>query len=220
MFEALTDKLNQIFRRLRSRGKLLEADVAEALREVRIALLEADVSLKAVKDFVARVKEKAIGKEVLESLTPGQAVIKIVHDELVELLGPSHTKLAAAPSPPSIYLLVGLQGSGKTTTTGKLAFHLKEQGKNPLLVASDVQRPAAIKQLQVLGDQLGIPVFSMGEKVTPLQICKGALQHALSNGRDCVLIDTAGRLHIADDLMQELAEIKENIKPHDTLLVV
>ncbi|WP_027938162.1 signal recognition particle protein [Anaeroarcus burkinensis] len=219
IFEGLADKLQSTFKKLRGRGKINEADVTEALREVRMALLEADVHFKVVKDLVARIKERAVGQEVLESLTPAQQVVKIVNDELTELMGGTQSRITISPKPPTVIMLVGLQGAGKTTTVGKLGQYLKKQGKNPLLVAADVYRPAAIKQLQVLGEQLSIPVFTM-EEPKPVEIAKQALEHAKLYARDVVIIDTAGRLHINEELMQELKYIKSAVKPHEILLVV
>lgn len=219
IFEGLADKLQATFKKLRGRGKISEADVTEAMREVRMALLEADVHFKVVKELVARIKERAIGQEVLESLTPAQQVVKIVNDELTELMGGTQSRITISPKPPTIVMLVGLQGAGKTTTAGKLGQYLKKQGKNPLLVAADVYRPAAIKQLQVLGEQLAIPVFTL-EEPRPVEIARQAVEHARLYGRDVVIIDTAGRLHINEELMQELKNIKSTVKPHEILLVV
>lgn len=220
VFGNLADKLQQTFKKLRGRGKLSENDVTEALREVRMALLEADVHFKVAKDFVNRVKERAVGQEVLGSLTPGQQVVKIVHDELVELLGGTQSRIMVSPRPPTVIMLVGLQGAGKTTTAGKLAHLLKRQNKRPLLVAADIYRPAAIRQLQVLGEQLDIPVFSLGDKESPVTIAEKAIQHANSLALDMVIIDTAGRLHINEELMGELQSIRQSVKPHEILLVV
>lgn len=220
VFEGLADKLQNTFKKLRGRGKLSENDVTEALREVRMALLEADVNFKVVKDFIARVKERAIGQEVLESLTPAQYVIKIVNDELTDLMGGTQSRIAIASRPPTIIMLVGLQGAGKTTTAGKLAHLLKKQNKRPLLVAADIYRPAAIKQLQVLGEQLEMPVFTMGDQENPVTIAKKAIEHANAYARDVVIIDTAGRLHINTELMDELKAVKQTVKPHEILLVV
>lgn len=220
VFESLADKLQQTFKRLRGRGKLSESDVAEALREVRMALLEADVNFKVAKDFVARVKERAIGQEVLGSLTPGQQVVKIVNDELTELLGGTQSRIAIASRPPTVIMLVGLQGAGKTTTAGKLAHVLKRQNKRPLLVAADIYRPAAIKQLQVLGEKLETPVFTLGDQHNPVTIAEKAIEQAHLLARDVVIIDTAGRLHINEELMAELKGIKKTVKPHEILLVV
>lgn len=219
VFESLADKLQQTFKKLRGKGKLSESDVAEALKEVRMALLEADVNFKVVKDLVAKIKERAIGQEVLESLTPAQHVIKIVNEELTNLMGGTQSRIAIASRPPTVIMLVGLQGAGKTTTAGKLAHLLKRQGKQPLMVAADVYRPAAIKQLEVLGAQLEIPVFTMGQD-NPVNIAKKAVDQALMMARDIVIIDTAGRLHINEDLMNELKSIKQTVKPHEILLVV
>ncbi len=220
MFENLSSKLQETFKRLRGKGKLTEADVSEALREVRLALLEADVNFRVVKDFVARVKEKAVGIEVLEALSPGQQVIKIVNDEITALLGGTNARLSIAPKPPTVVLMVGLQGAGKTTASGKLSAWLKKQGKRPLLVAADVYRPAAIKQLQVLGQQLDVPVFSLGSDADPVDIARAGVESAVKQGRDVVLVDTAGRLQVDDALMQELENIKAAVHPHEILLVV
>jgi signal recognition particle subunit SRP54 len=219
-FEGLADKLQQTLKKLRGAGKLNEKDVKDAMREVKMALLEADVSFKVVKDFISKVTEKAVGHDVLESLTPGQQVIKIVNDQLTELMGNTNSKIMFSSKPPTILMMVGLQGAGKTTTCGKLSLNLKKQGKNPLLVACDVYRPAAIKQLQVVGGQVGVEVFNMGDKVNPVDISKAAIAHAAKNGNDVVIIDTAGRLHINEELMDELAAIKQDVKPTEILLVV
>lgn len=219
-FEGLSEKLQNIFKNLRGKGKLTDKDVDQAMREVRMALLEADVNYKVVKDFVARIKERAIGSEVLESLTPGQQVIKIVHEEMTQLMGGSASRIATASKPPTIIMMVGLQGSGKTTTSGKLARLMKKQGRRPVLVACDIYRPAAIKQLQVLGEQLEIPVFSMGDKQNPVDIAKAARVYAENQGLDTVILDTAGRLHIDEALMEELQQIKASCRPHEILLVV
>lgn len=220
VFEGLAEKLQQTFKKLRGRGKLAENDVNDAMREVRMALLEADVNFKVVKDFVAKVKERCVGQEVLESLTPAQHVIKIVNEELTALMGGTQSRIAVSSRPPTIIMLVGLQGAGKTTTAGKLAHLLKKQSKRPLLVAADIYRPAAIKQLQVLGEKLEMPVFTMGDKENPVTIAKKAIEHALAYARDTVIIDTAGRLHINAELMDELKGIKQTVKPHEILLVV
>jgi signal recognition particle subunit SRP54 len=220
VFEGLADKLQGTFKKLRGRGKLTEADINEAMREVRMALLEADVNFKVVKDFIAKIKEKAVGQEVMESLTPAQFVIKIVNDELTALMGGTQSRITVSSRPPTIIMLVGLQGAGKTTTAGKLAHLLKKQSKRPLLVAADIYRPAAIKQLQVLGGQLDIPVFAMEDCTDAVLIAKKAIEYAVSYTRDTVIIDTAGRLHINEDLMQELKLIKTTVKPHEILLVV
>ncbi|MDP4125664.1 MAG: signal recognition particle protein [Bacillota bacterium] len=219
MFQGLSDKLQETFKRLKGKGKLKEADVNEAMREVRVALLEADVNFKVVKDFVAKVKERSIGQDVLESLSPAQQVIKIVHEEMIELMGGATGKILIASKPPTVIMLIGLQGAGKTTHVAKLANMLKKQGKRPLLVACDIYRPAAIKQLQVLGEQLKVPVFSMGQD-SPVKIAQASINHANSNGQDVVIIDTAGRLHINEELMGELRDIKTAVKPHEILLVV
>lgn len=221
VFEGLADKLQQTFKKLRGRGKLTESDVNEAMRDVRMALLEADVNFKVVKDFVAKVKERSIGQEVLNSLTPAQQVIKIVNDEMTALMGGTQSRISISSRPPTVIMLVGLQGAGKTTTAGKLANLLaNKQNKRPLLVAADIYRPAAIKQLQVLGEKLDIPVFAMGDKESPVEIAKKALEHAVSYARDIVIIDTAGRLHINEELMAELKAVKQAVKPHEILLVV
>jgi signal recognition particle subunit SRP54 len=220
VFEGLAAKLQQTFKKLRGRGKLTEADVSEAMREVRLALLEADVNFKVVKEFVAKVKERSVGQEVLESLTPAQQVIKIVNDELTSLMGGTQSRLAVSPRPPTVVMLVGLQGAGKTTTAGKLARLLVKQSKRPLLVAADIYRPAAIKQLQVLGQQLEIPVFAMENGESPVTIARKAIDQANLYARDTVIIDTAGRLHINEELMGELKAIKQAVKPHEILLVV
>ena len=219
-FENLSNKLQEVFKQLRGKGKLTEADVKAAMREVKIALLEADVNFKIVKRFINNVTERAIGSEVMESLTPGQQVIKIVNEELIELMGSTQSKLTFANHPPTVYMMVGLQGAGKTTTSGKLAGLLRKQGKKPLLVACDVYRPAAIKQLQVVGKTYDIPVFEMGDKVSPVEISKKALEYAEQNRNDVILIDTAGRLHINEELMDELKDIKDAVKPQEILLVV
>ena len=219
-FENLSEKLQSVFKQLRSKGKLTEKDVKDAMREVKIALLEADVNYKIVKQFVNKVNERAVGSEVLESLTPGQQVIKIVNEELIELMGSAQSKLTFASKPPTVYMMVGLQGAGKTTTAGKLAGLLRKQGKNPLLVACDVYRPAAIKQLQVVGNNYNIPVFEMGDKISPVDIAKESLAYAEKYRYDVILIDTAGRLHINEELMDELKNIKEAVKPQEILLVI
>lgn len=219
MFKGLGDRLEEIFKSLKGKGRLTEDDVNQAMREVKMALLEADVNFKVVKDFVAQVKERAIGQDVLESLSPAQQVIKIVKNELTELLGGTQAKINLSPKPPTIIMLVGLQGAGKTTTAGKLAKLLSKQGRRPLLVAGDIYRPAAIKQLQVLGEQLTMPVFTMGEE-DPVKIASAAVENANHTGRDLVIIDTAGRLQINEELMDELVNIKSKVKPHEILLVV
>jgi len=218
-FEGLSDRLQDIFRKLRGKGKIGEEDVKVAMREVRLALLEADVNFKVVKDFVGRVRERAVGQEVLQSLTPGQQIIKIVYDEMTELMGGSESKLNYSARTPSIIMAVGLQGSGKTTTVAKLGRKLIKQGRRPLFAACDVYRPAAIKQLQVLGEQVEIPVFSMGQ-ANPVDIARGAVEYARNHNRDIVILDTAGRLHINEELMNELKEIKAAVNPEEILLVV
>ena len=219
MFQSLTDKLSNAFKRFRNKGKLTEADIKEGMREVKLALLEADVNFKVVKDFVKRVTERAVGAEVLESLLPAQQVIKIVHEELISLMGSENSKLEIASAPPTVIMMVGLQGAGKTTHSGKLASYYKKKGKNPLLVACDVYRPAAIKQLEIVGEQLGIPVFSMGTNISPVEIAKAGVAHAKKTGHDMVFIDTAGRLHIDEELMNELRNIKASVSPTEILLV-
>ena len=219
-FEGLSSKLQDITRRLRGKARITESDLKEMLREVKLALLEADVNYKIVKDFIASVQEKALGQDVLKSLTPGQQVIKIVKDELVELLGGEESKINFTPNPPTVIMLVGLQGSGKTTTAGKLANLLRKQGKKPLLVACDVYRPAAIKQLQVVGKQLDIPVYANETSKDVVHIAKQAMSVAISKMNDVVILDTAGRLHIDEELMQELKNVKQGVKPHEILLVV
>lgn len=218
-FENLSSKLQDVFKQLRGKGRLTEKDVKNALREVKLALLEADVNFKIVKDFIKKITEKAVGGEVLNGLNPAQQVIKIVNDELVELMGSTQSKLTFSSKAPSIYMMVGLQGAGKTTTTGKLAGQLRKQGKKPLLVACDIYRPAAVKQLQVVGKTYNIPVFSM-ETANPVDIAKESLSFAVQNGNDIIIIDTAGRLHINEELMEELANIKTEVRPQEILLVV
>ena len=219
LFSSLSEKLQDTFKRLKGKGKLSEADIDAAMREVRIALLEADVNFKVVKKFIANVKERAIGKEVLESLTPGQQVIKIVNDEMVNLMGATEVGIDLAPKPPTVIMMVGLQGSGKTTSSAKLAKTFKKKGRSPLLAACDIYRPAAVKQLEVLGEQLEVPVFSKGQE-NPVLIAKEAVEHAKNNGNDIVIVDTAGRLHIDETLMEELKNVKEQINPTEILLVV
>ena len=218
-FEGLTDKLQNAFRKLNSKGKLTEADVKASMREVRMALLEADVNFLVVKDFVKKVTERAVGADILASLTPGQQVIKIVNEELTQLMGGTNAKLTYSPQAPTIYMLCGLQGAGKTTMAGKLGNMIKKGGKKPLLVACDVYRPAAIKQLQVVGGQVGVEVFERGQG-DPVQIAKEAVEYAKYYGRDPVIIDTAGRLHIDQNLMQELRDVRDTVKPKEILLVV
>ena len=219
-FETLANRLQSAIKKIRGTQKLSENDLKDTLREVRMALLEADVNFKVVKDFIARVKDRAMGLEVQKSLTPGQFIIKIVNEELTDLLGGTQSKLMVASKPPTVIMLVGLQGAGKTTTAGKLANHLRKNGKKPLLVAGDIYRPAAIKQLQILGEQLNIPVFSLGNEVSPVEIASQALARAFSLACDTVIIDTAGRLHINEELMGELKNIKQKVNPHEILLVV
>ncbi len=220
LLENLSEKLQGALNKLRAKGKLSEKDVDAAMREVRLALLEADVNFKVVRDFVKRVKERAVGDEVMTSLTPGQMVIKIVNDELTQLMGEKEEKLDLGGKPPATILLCGLQGAGKTTHAGKLGAYLKKQNKKPLLIACDVYRPAAIKQLQVVGEKVGVPVFTMGDKVNPVDIAKAGIAHARENGNDVVIIDTAGRLHIDDELMEELKRIVEEVQPKEILLTV
>ena len=219
MFESLSEKLQKTFRKLRGLGKLSEKNMTEGLREVRLALLEADVNYKVVKDFIADVREKAMGSEVLDSISPGQQLVKVVHDELVSLMGGKAEPLTFSSEPPSVIMLIGLQGSGKTTTAAKLARQLRSKGHQPLLVAADVYRPAAVKQLQILAEQLDMPSFSVDGSKEPLKICKESVKHARQNGRDIVIVDTAGRLHIDDELIAELQDIRDALKPREILLV-
>lgn len=219
-FEGLSEKLQAFTRKLKGKARITETELNEMLREVKLALLEADVNYKVVKDFINSIHDKALGQDVLKSLTPGQQVVKIVKDELIELLGGTDSKIAFTPNPPTVIMLVGLQGSGKTTTAGKLANLLRKQGKNPLLVACDVYRPAAIKQLQVVGKQLNIPVYANETEKNVVKIAKQAKEIAISKLNDVVLLDTAGRLQIDEILMQELKDIKSNVKPHEIMLVV
>ena len=218
-FENLSSKLQDVFKKLKGKGKLSEKDVKDALREVKLALLEADVNFKIVKDFIKKITEKAVGEEVLGGLNPGQHVIKIVNDELIELMGSTQSKLTFSPKAPTVYMMAGLQGAGKTTTTGKIAGQLRKQGKKPLLVACDVYRPAAIKQLQVVGSTYNIPVFSMGN-INPVEIARESIKYASENGNDVIIIDTAGRLHINEELMDELENIKKEVHPQEILLVI
>lgn len=218
-FDGLAERLQDTFKRLRGKGKLTEKDIKEAMREVRLALLEADVNFKVVKNFVAKISEKAMGKEVLESLTPGQQVVKIVNEELTALMGGSEAKLNFDSSI-TVFMLVGLQGAGKTTMAGKLALYLRKRNRKPLLVAADIYRPAAIKQLQIVGKQIDIPVFSLGDKVSPVDIAKAAMENARKEGHNVVILDTAGRLHIDEQLMLELRDIKNAVNPKEILLVV
>ncbi|MCL2400257.1 MAG: signal recognition particle protein [Defluviitaleaceae bacterium] len=219
-FENLGEKLQNVFKQLRSKGKLTEKDVKDAMREVRLALLEADVNFKIVKKFVNNVTEKAIGGDILEGLNPGQQVVKLVHEEMIDMMGGSQSKLTFASKPPTVYMMVGLQGAGKTTGCGKIAGILRKQNKRPLLVACDIYRPAAIKQLQIVGKTYDIPVFTMGDKEDPADIAKAGLDHAIANNNDVVIVDTAGRLHIDEDLMDELRRMKEALRPQEILLVV
>lgn len=220
MFQGLTEKLANAFKKFRSKGKLTAADVKEGMREVKLALLEADVNFKVVKEFINSVTERAVGTEVLESLLPAQQIVKIVNEELISLMGGETPKINISPKPPTIVMMVGLQGAGKTTHAGKIANMYKSKGKNPLLVACDVYRPAAVDQLKIVGESIGIPVFSMGTKISPVEIAKAGVEHAKKNGHDMVLIDTAGRLHIDEELMAELVKIKQNLEPSEILLVV
>lgn len=220
IFESLSDRLQATFKKLRGHGKLTEDDVNEAMREVRMALLEADVNFKVVKQFIKTVKERAIGQDILETLTPAQVVIKIVDEELTKLMGGTQSRLNISPKPPTVIMMVGLQGAGKTTSVGKLGLALKKQGKRPLLVAADIYRPAAITQLQVLGKQLDIPVFSMEQGTDAVTIAKSSIGYSQSHACDVVIIDTAGRLQIDEKLMQELRDIKSEVHPHEILLVV
>lgn len=219
MFESLSDKLEGIFKKLKGRGLLKEEDVDVALKEIRLALLEADVNFKVVKDFVQHIRERAVGKEVLESLSPGQQVVKIVHDELCALLGTTNTRIQLAPNPPTVLMMIGLQGSGKTTTSAKLARIFKKEGRRPMLVAADLQRPAAIDQLVTLGKQLDIPVFHSKEMKDPVALSEEAVKRSKLDGRDIVIIDTAGRLHINEELMDQLRQIKARVAPKEVLLV-
>ncbi|MBQ4136812.1 MAG: signal recognition particle protein [Clostridia bacterium] len=220
MFQSLADKMAAAFKKFKGKGKLTEKDVKEGMREIKLALLEADVSFKVVKDFINAVTERAVGTEVLESLMPAQQIIKIVNEELTALMGSTNTKLTISSRPPTVVMMVGLQGAGKTTHAGKLAGMYKKQGKRPLLVACDVYRPAAIKQLEVVGAQLEIPVFSLGDKLSPVEIARQGIEHAKRHGHDMVFIDTAGRLHVDEVLMKELSDIKATCEPTEILLVV
>ncbi len=220
MFGSLTEKLTNALKKFRNKGKLTAADVKEGMREVKLALLEADVNFKVTRDFVKAVTERAVGSEVLESLVPSQQIIKIVNEELIRLMGSENAKLEIASQPPTVVMMVGLQGAGKTTHTGKISAYYKNKGKRPLLVACDVYRPAAIEQLQIVGDSIDIPVFTMGNKISPVEIAKAGVEHAKRHGYDMVFIDTAGRLHIDEDLMEELRKIKEVTHPTEILLTV
>lgn len=218
-FEGLSERLQGVLDKLKGKGKVKEEDVKAAMREIRLALLEADVNFKVVKEFVSRVGEKAVGAEVLQSITPGQQIVKIVYDEMVELMGGSETRMAVSSRPPTVVMTVGLQGAGKTTTVAKLAHNFIKQGRRPLLVAADIYRPAAIKQLQVLGSQVGVPVFARGQE-NPVETAAASIEEARNSNRDVVIIDTAGRLHINEELMDELRQIKERLQPDEILLVV
>ena len=220
IFESLSDRLQETFKKLRGHGKLTEDDVNDAMREVRMALLEADVNFKVVKQFIKTVKERAIGQDILETLTPAQVVIKIVDEELTNLMGGTQSRINMSPNPPTIIMMVGLQGAGKTTSAGKLGLALKKQGKHPLLVACDIYRPAAIKQLQVVGKQLELPVFAMETGTDAVTIAKSSIDYSQSHANDVIIIDTAGRLQIDEKLMQELRDIKGEVRPHEILLVV
>ena len=219
VFESLSDRMNHIFSKLRNKGKLTELEIKQAMREIRVALLEADVNFGVVKDFVAAVSEKALGEDILKSLTPAQQIVKIVNDELVALMGSKHQKLAVSDRPPTVYMMCGLQGAGKTTMCGKLALYLRKQGKKVLLVAADVYRPAAIQQLGIVGKKVNAEVFEMGQ-ISPVKIAKEGIAYALKNGFDTVIIDTAGRLHIDETLMKELVDVKAAVSPAEILLVV
>ena len=220
MFGNLVDRINNAFKKFKSKGKLTESDVKEGMREIKLALLEADVNFKVVRDFIKTVTERAVGSEVLESLMPGQQIVKIVNEELTALMGGTQSKLIISSKPPTVIMMCGLQGAGKTTHTGKLALMLKKQGKRPLLAACDVYRPAAIKQLQVVGAQIDVPVFALGDQLKPVEIARQAVEHAKKHGNDIVFIDTAGRLAIDEEMMNELQEIKAAVQPHEILLVV
>ena len=220
MFQSLSEKLENAFRKFKNKGKLTEADIKAGMREIKLALLEADVNFKVVKDFIASVSERAVGADVLESLLPAQQIVKIVNEELTNIMGGTQSKLVISSKPPTVVMMVGLQGAGKTTHAGKLAGLYKKQGKNPLLVACDVYRPAAIKQLEIVGEKLGIPVFSLGDKVSPVKIAEEGLKYANQKGYDMVFVDTAGRLHIDEELMQELQDIKAKVSPTEILLTV
>ena len=220
MFQNLTEKLANAFKKFRNKGKLTEADVKEGMREVKLALLEADVNFKVVKEFIKSVTERAVGSDVLESLLPAQQIVKIVNEELIKLMGSETPKINISPKPPTVIMMVGLQGAGKTTHAAKIANMYKQKSKNPLLVACDVYRPAAVDQLKIVGESVKVPVFSMGTKISPVEIAKAGIEHAKKNGHDMVLIDTAGRLHIDEDLMNELVNIKNAVNPTEILLVV
>ncbi len=220
MFSGLSEKMANAFKKFKNKGKLTEADVKEGMREIKMALLEADVNFKVVKDFIKNVQERCVGSDVLESLVPSQQIVKIVNEELTKLMGESNERLEFAKKPPTVVMMCGLQGAGKTTHSAKLAAYFRKQGKRPLLVACDIYRPAAIKQLEVVGAQLNIPVFSMGDKVSPVEIAKQAVEHAKVHGNDLLLLDTAGRLHVDEELMDELKNIRASVEPTEILLVV
>ena len=220
MFQNLTEKLANAFKKFRSKGNLTSQDVKEGMREVKLALLEADVNFKVVKDFISSVTERAVGTEVLESLLPAQQIVKIVNEELIRLMGGEAPKININPKPPTVIMMVGLQGAGKTTHAGKIASMYKKKGKSPLLVACDVYRPAAIEQLKIVAESVGVPSFSMGNKISPVEIAKAGVEYAKKNGCDLVIVDTAGRLHIDEELMGELVKIKDSVKPDEILLVV
>ncbi len=220
MFQSLSEKLENAFKKFKNKGKLTEADVKVGMREIKLALLEADVNFKVVKDFIAKVSERAVGADVLESLLPAQQIVKIVNEELTALMGGTQSKLTISSKPPTVVMMVGLQGAGKTTHAGKLAGMYKKQGKSPLLVACDVYRPAAIKQLEIVGEKLGIPVFTLGDKESPVKIAEAGVKHAIQKGYDMVFIDTAGRLHIDEELMAELQNIKKAVSPTEILLTI
>lgn len=220
MFQSLGEKLENAFKKFKSKGKLTEADIKAGMREIKLALLEADVNFKVVKEFIATVSERAVGAEVLESLLPAQQIVKIVNEELTNLMGGSQAKLQISSKPPTVVMMVGLQGAGKTTHAGKLASMYKKQGKNPLLVACDIYRPAAIKQLEIVGEKLGIPVFTLGDKESPVKIASEGVAYAIKKGYDMVFIDTAGRLHIDETLMRELQDIKSKVEPTEILLTI
>ncbi len=220
MFQSLSEKLENAFKKFKNKGKLTEADIKAGMREIKLALLEADVNFKVVKDFINSVSERAVGADVLESLLPAQQIVKIVNEELTSLMGGSQSKLTISPKPPTVVMMVGLQGAGKTTHAGKLAGMYKKQGKHPLLVACDIYRPAAIKQLQIVGEKLDVPVFTMGDKVSPVKIAEEGVKYAAQKGYDMVFVDTAGRLHIDEELMSELQNIKNSVSPTEILLTI
>ncbi len=220
MFQSLSEKLENAFRKFKNKGKLTESDIKAGMREIKLALLEADVNFKVVKEFISNVSARAVGTDVLESLLPAQQIVKIVNEELTNIMGGTQSKLTISPKPPTVIMMVGLQGAGKTTHAGKLAGMYKKQGKNPLLVACDVYRPAAIKQLEIVGEKLGIPVFTLGDKVSPVKIAEEALKYASQKGYDMVFVDTAGRLHIDEELMEELKQIKAKVAPTEILLTI